>query len=108
MSPDGAGPAAVGAGLLRAESLGLLLQGSGERAFGEPGGGRGGELLQGGEIEVEPGAVVAEGPSGDNFAPAGGESTDILEVLRGEGLACHRPSCIEVAETGRVLLPLLL
>ncbi len=100
----GAGAAAVGAGLLRAEGLGLLLQGGGEGAFGQPGGGRGGERLQGGDIEVEAGAGVTEGPAGDNMAPLGGEGTDILEVVGGEGLACHRPSCLEVAETGRVLL----
>jgi hypothetical protein len=81
LSSHGAGAAAVGAGLLRAEGLGLLLQGGGERAFGQPGGGRGGELLQGGEIEVEAGPGVAEGPPGDNLAPLGSEGTDILEVL---------------------------
>src|SRR5262249_21193998 len=104
----GAKSAAIGAGLLRAEGLGLLLQGGGERAFGESSGGSGGELFQGGEIKVEAGPLLAEGPSGDNFAPLGGESTDILEVLRGQGVACHRPSCLEVAETGRVLLSWLL
>src|SRR5438045_4764410 len=83
-SLHGAGAAAVGAGLLRAEGLGLVLQGGGERAFGQSGGGRGGELLQGGEIEVEAGAGVTEGPAGDDFAPLGSESTDILEVLWGE------------------------
>jgi hypothetical protein len=108
LSLHAAGSAAVGARLLRAEGLGLLLQSGGERAFGQPGGGSGGELLQGGEVEVEAGPGLAEGASGDNFAPLGGKGTDILEVLRGEGLACHRPSCLEVAETGRVVLFLLL
>lgn len=78
-----AGSSAVGAGLLRAEGLGLLLQSGSERAFGQSSGGRRGELLQSGEIEVEAGAGLTEGPSGDNFAPLGRESTDILEVLRG-------------------------
>jgi len=108
LAPHGAGAPAVGAGLLRTEGLGLLLQGGGESAFGQPGGGRGGELLQGGEIEVEAGAGVTEGPAGDNWAPLGGESTDILEVLGREGLACHRPSWLEVRETGRVLLSFVL
>jgi hypothetical protein len=108
LSLHGAESAAVGAGLLLAEGLGLLLQSGGESAFGQSGGGSGGELLQGGEIEVESGAGLAEGPSGDSFAPLGSESTDILEFLRGEGIACHRPSCLEVAESGRVGLSLLL
>lgn len=108
LSLHGAGASAVGAGLLRAEGLGLLLQGGGEGAFGQSGGGRSGELLQGGEIEVESGAGVAEGAAGDNFAPVGSESTDIVEVLGGECLACHRPSCLEVTETGHVLLSFLL
>lgn len=80
----GAGAPTVRAGLLRAEGLGLLLQGGGESAFGQSGGGRGGELFQGGEIEVGAGAGVTEGPAGNNFAPWGSESTDILEVLGGE------------------------
>jgi hypothetical protein len=84
LSLHGAGASAAGAGLLRAEGLGLLLQSGGESAFGQSGGGRGGESLQGGEVEVEAGAGVAEGPAGDNFAPLGSESTDILEVLGGE------------------------
>jgi hypothetical protein len=104
----GAGAPAVGAGLLRAEGLGLLLQGGGESAFGQAGGGGGGELLQGGEIEVEAGAGVPKGPASDNLAPLGGESTDILEVLGREGLACHRPSWLGVRETGRVLLSFVL
>jgi hypothetical protein len=108
LSLDGAESAAVGAGLLGAQRLGLLLQSGGESAFAQSGGGRSGDLLQGGEIEVETGALFAEGAAGDDFAPLGSENTDILEVLRGEWLACHRPSCLEVAETGRVLLSFLL
>ena len=80
LSSHDAGASAVGAGLLRTEGLGLLLQSGGESAFGQSGGG-GGELLQGGEIEVEAGAGVAEGLACDNFAPLGSESTDIVEVL---------------------------
>jgi hypothetical protein len=108
LSLYGAGAPTFGAGLLRAEGLGLLLQGGGEGAFGQPGGGCGGELLQGGEIEVEAGAGLAEGPPGDDFAPLGSEGTDILEVLRGEWLACHGPSCLQVVEAGRALLSFLL
>jgi hypothetical protein len=105
---DGAQSAAVGTGLLQAESLGLLLQGGRERAFGEPGGGRGGELFQGGEIEVEARAVGTESPSGDNFAPLGGQVTDVLEVLGRKFAACHRQSCLRVVENGDNGLSVLL
>ena len=108
LAPHPAGPATGGARLLLAEGLGLLLQEGGQGAFGEPGRGGGRDLLQGREIDVQSRPLVAEGPSGDDFAPLGGESTDILEVLRREGVACHRPSCLQVAETGRVLLSFLL
>jgi hypothetical protein len=85
-----------------------LFQEGGEGAFGEPGGGRGRDLLQGGEIEVEARPVVAEGPSGDNLAPLGGQITDVLEVLGGEWSACHRRSCLQVTENGGNGLSLLL
>ena len=80
----GPGASAVGARLLRAEGLGLLLQSGGARAFGQSGGGRGGELLQGDAIEVEAGAGVSEGAAGDNCAALGSAGTDIVEVLGGE------------------------
>ena len=103
---DGAGAAAVGAGQLRTKGLGLLLQGGRERAFSEAGGGS--ELFQGGEIEVEARAVDAESPSGDNFAPLGGQMTDILEVLGRNFAAGQRQSCLRVRENGKNGLSILL
>jgi hypothetical protein len=58
--------------LLVAEALGLLLQQAGEGALGQPLGGGLGQLLHGGQIDVEAGPLVAEGLVGDDFAPAGG------------------------------------
>jgi hypothetical protein len=81
--PHGARPAAAGARLLVAEGLGLLFEEGGKGALGESGGGRGGELLQGGERDSEARPVVAEGPPGDDFAPLGGQSADLVEVLGG-------------------------
>ena len=81
---DGARAAAVGAGLLVAEGLGLLLQEGREGAFGQAGGRGAGDLLHGAEIDVGAGAVGAEGVAGDDFAPAGGQLTDFTEVLGGE------------------------
>src|SRR5437773_1600408 len=69
---------AVGAGPLLAQRLGLLLQEGLQGSFGEPGGGRISDLLHGTEIDVESGSVVAEGVSGDNLAPLGGELAEFL------------------------------
>lgn len=66
-----------------AEGLRLLFQESGESAFGQARGRGPGELFHGGEVGVQSGAVVAEGPSGNDFAPAGGQVTDFLEEFRG-------------------------
>jgi hypothetical protein len=49
---DGTGGAAVGAGGLGAEGLGLLFQQGGEGALGQAGGGGVGELLHGVEVGV--------------------------------------------------------
>ena len=96
---------AVGARLLFAEGQGLLLQEGLEGVFGEASSGGGSELLHGGEIDVESGALVAEGPSGDNCAPLGGEITDVAEVLGRKFAACHRQSCLRVAENGETACP---
>ena len=74
-------PAAVGARLLLAEGQGLLFQKGGKGALGQAGRSRGGELLEGGEVDGESGALFAEGAAGDDFAPLGGEVAEFLEVL---------------------------
>jgi hypothetical protein len=95
-----AGPSAVGARLVLTEGDGLLFEEGGEGALGEAGRGRGGELFQVGKGGVEGGPGFAEGPAGDNFAPLGGQGADFLEVLGRKFAACHRLSCLEVAENG--------
>lgn len=65
-------------------------------AFGESSGSGTGELLHGVEIDVESGPVVAEGASGDDFAPRGSEALELLELFGSEGAACHDASCMEV------------
>jgi len=76
-----AGPAAVGARLLRPQRVGLLAEEDGEGAFGDARGGGAGDVLQGLEIDPRARPGVAEGAAGDDFAPAGGEIADLLEVL---------------------------
>ena len=69
---DGAEGAAVRAGVLVAQGLSLLFQQGVQRAFGQACGGGPRDLLHGVEIDVEAGALVAEGAAGNDFAPAGG------------------------------------
>jgi hypothetical protein len=99
LAADGAGPSARRTGLLFAQGGGLLFQKGLQGAFGESSGRGAGELLHGVEIDVEPGPVVAEGASGDDFAPLGGEALELLELFGSEGAACHDASCMEVKKT---------
>jgi hypothetical protein len=79
--PDGAEASAGGAGLLLPQPLGLLAQEGGEGSLGESGGGGRDDLFHDVEIDIEPGSVVAEGGSGNDLAPTGGEFADLLEFL---------------------------
>jgi len=83
LAPDPAEASAAGTGLLAAESLRLLFQQGGQGPFRQAGGGSGGDLLHAVEIDIEARAGVPEGMPGNNFAPAGGEVTDFLELLGG-------------------------
>jgi hypothetical protein len=76
-----AGPAAVGAGLLRSQGVGLLAEQDGEGAFGEAGGGGAGDILHGLEIDLRARAGVTEGAAGNDCAPVSSEVADFLEVL---------------------------
>jgi hypothetical protein len=89
LAVDGTGGAALGAGQLEAEGLGLLFQECGQGSFGQSVGGGLGDLFHGVEIGVESGSVVAEGSSGDDFTPGLCEVTDFLEEFGGEFAACH-------------------
>lgn len=77
----GAEAAAVRTGQLVGEGVGLLFQEGGEDALGQAAGGGVRDLLEGGEVEVQAGAGLAEGLAGDRFSPAGGPVVDFLELL---------------------------
>jgi hypothetical protein len=77
---------------LPAQCQGLLFEAGFEGPLGQPGGGRVRDLLHGPEIDVEPGALVAEGVAGDDFAPSGGEVAELLKFFGGEGARCHDAS----------------
>ena len=96
LAVDGTGPSALGTGLLFAQGGGLLFEKGLQGAFGESSGSGTGELLHGIEIDVETGPVVAEGASGNDFAPLGSEALELLELFGSEGAACHDASCIGV------------
>jgi len=94
---DGAEGTAVGTALLLAEGLGLLLQEGGESALGQASSGSAGNLLHQVEIDVQSGAVLAEGSSSDDFAPAGGEGANFLKDLGGKVAMRHNESCLVLA-----------
>jgi len=103
---DGAGPPTARTGLLGPQGLGLLFEASLQGPLRQAGGRGLGDLLHGVEVDVEPGAGVAEGASGDDFAPLGGEGAEFLEFLRRELASRHSASCAGV--TGRTGIGLLL
>lgn len=84
MAMDGTRPAAVGTGLLVAQAGRLLFEQRLQRAFGEAGGGGLGDLFQGVEIDVESGAALTEGATGDDFTPLRRELTEFVQLLRCE------------------------
>jgi hypothetical protein len=86
---DGADGAAVRTGLSVAQGVGLLFQQGVESAFGQACGGGRSDLLHGVEINVEPGALVAEGAAGNDFAPAGGQVVDFSEEFGGKFATRH-------------------
>jgi hypothetical protein len=67
--------------MLWSEDLGLLLQEGREGALEQSGRGRSGDGFHHGQIDIGTWAEVAEGPSGNDFSPLGGEVTDLLESL---------------------------
>jgi len=58
-------------------------------------------LLHGIEIDVQPGAAVTEGASGNNFAPLSGEVAELLKFLGSKGAACHDASCVGVEKRAK-------
>jgi len=103
---DGAGPAAVGAGLLRPQGVGLPAQQGGQDPFGQPAGGSAGDVFHGLEIDIEARAGIAAGTSGDDLAPPRGEFTDILEFLGRKLATRHGLSFLELTpRNGDAFLP---
>jgi hypothetical protein len=75
----------------------LLSEQDGQGPFGHAGGGDAGDVLHGLEIDIRARPGVAEGASGDDFAPLGGEVADFLEVLGRKLAMRHGLSCLVLA-----------
>jgi hypothetical protein len=86
---------------LRTQGVGLLFEEGVQGALRQPGGGGEGDLLRGGEIDIEPGPAVVACASGDDFAPLDGELADLVDVLGSEVTACHDASCLGVKTTAK-------
>jgi hypothetical protein len=82
--------------LLGGELVGLLLEHLLKCPFGQSVRRGGGDLLHRVEVHVESGSVVAEGTTGDDFAPPGGELAELEEFFWGERTTCHETPCPEV------------
>jgi hypothetical protein len=95
----------AGTGLLGAELLGLLLQQGGESSFGQARSRSAGDLLHGIKIDLGARSCFAKSMAGHNFAPAGSQVTDFLEVLGGKFALRHGQSCLALTRKhGNVLL----
>jgi hypothetical protein len=81
MAPGGAELTTLGTGLLIGELAGLLLEEQLESSFGQSLGRSGSDLLEGAEVHIESGSVVAKGPLGDDLGPLAGEFVELLEFL---------------------------
>jgi hypothetical protein len=79
---DGTEPTAVRAGLLVGKGLGLVLQEGRKSALRQALSGGSGGVLQGHKVKGIVWAGLLQDAAADDFSPAGGEVTDLLEFLR--------------------------
>jgi hypothetical protein len=97
LAANGTESAAVRAGVLGTESLGLLLQESADGALDQTTSGSSGDLLHGHKVDRGVRARLAEGAVGDAFSPLGGQVMNLLELLRRELALRHSLSCLILA-----------
>jgi hypothetical protein len=94
LAADDTGPSALGTGLLFPQTLGLLFEQGLQSSFGESGSSGLGDELRGLQIHVESRSVGSDSVSGDNFAPLGSQTAEVLEFFGCEGSLCHDASCV--------------
>jgi hypothetical protein len=73
--------ATVGAALLGVQATGLLLKEDRQGALGQAGGGCCGDLLHRRQIDPDVRSSLSEGPTSDDFSPAGGQFADLPHFL---------------------------
>jgi hypothetical protein len=106
VSFGGAEFTALGTGLLVGKPLGLLREEELECSFGQPSRGRGGDLLEGAEVDIEARSVVAECPLGNDFRPLSGEVVEFPEFLGRKSWRGHGSSCPDVTSMTTSGLPI--
>jgi hypothetical protein len=79
---DRAGLLTVGARLLGGQALSLLLKQGIQGALGQAARRGTGEFFQGSEAHCKSRARIAEGAPRNDFAPLGGDFTDLSELIR--------------------------
>lgn len=100
------GPSAIGARQLGAEGVGWSFEKDFEGSRVKAGGGGLRDLFHGIEIEVESRAIIAAGPSGDDFSPLGSQFVEFLKLRRGKGTSRHDGSGLGVrTQTAVKILP---
>jgi hypothetical protein len=73
--------ATVGAAFLGPQATGLPLKEDREGALGQAGGGCCRDLLHGRQIDPDIRSRLSEGPTSDDFSPAGGQFVDLPQFL---------------------------
>lgn len=108
LETDTAEAAAVRAGLLAPQAMGLLLEEDRQRALVQAVGGGSCDLFQGGQIDAEVGSVLTEGASSNDFSPAGGQRVDLVEFVRSAFTLRHLQFFLALASSAEGAFPLSL
>ena len=83
--------------MLGGELVGLLLEEQLEGSLRQSVCRSRGDLLEGSEVHIESGPIVAEGPLRDDLSPPGGEFVEFPEFLGREAWRRHGSSGLAVA-----------
>jgi len=86
----------------------LLFQQCRQSSLRQTTGGSRRNLFQGAEIQFEPWTLFAEGATGDNFAPLGGEVVNLVELLVSPSSSSHVQSFLGFMPSERRALPIVL
>jgi hypothetical protein len=71
------------------QPLGLLLQQLFDGAFGQPLGGRAGDILHSRQIDIQPRSIGPEGVAGDDFSPLFGDRANRVQIRCTQAACSH-------------------